>query len=75
MLDAGRGFIGLLALTFSAMVLAMMGALFLRISQGDLTQSQAGLFLGVLYWGTYPLVFAVLGLLAVHTVRRERGQV
>ncbi len=56
------------------MLTAAMGAAgMLRLTHGELSASQTKALLGVLYWGTYPLVFTALGALAWHVVRSERG--
>ena len=40
---------------------------------GELTRGEADGLLGLLYWGTYPLVFLALGALLWHLVQSERG--
>ncbi len=45
----------------------------MRIRHGQLTTAEAEGLLGVLYWGTYPLLFVALVALAWHMVRFYRG--
>lgn len=60
---------GAAAVLLAAMTAA--GALWLR--HGTLAATQTAGLLGLLYWGTYPLVFLGLGALLWHFVRFYRG--
>ncbi len=54
--------------------LGMMGAAaVIRVQRGELTTQEAEGLLGVLYWGTYPLLFVSLVALGWHMVRFYRG--
>ncbi len=44
-----------------------------RLAGGALTEPQSELLLGMLRYGTYPLVFLALGALAWHFVKAETG--
>lgn len=55
-------------------LLGMMAtAAVMRIRHGELTTAEAKALLGVLYWGTYPLLFVALAALGWHMVRFYRG--
>lgn len=62
--------IGLALLAFLGFLAA---AFALHQRHGTLTAGEADGLLGLLYWGTYPLVFVALGSLLWHLVQRERG--
>jgi hypothetical protein len=54
--------------------LAFLGAsLWEHQTQGELTTAQSTLLLGLLRYGTYPLVFVSLGALFWHLVKSEMG--
>jgi len=61
-----------LAAAFFAFLAFLAAALFLRL-RGELAPSQSSLLLGLLRYGTYPLVFLALGALTWHFVRFYRG--
>ncbi len=66
-------FQGTLAGAFLASMAFVIASWWLHATQGDLTVQQTEVLLGLLYWGTYPLVFVALGSLTWHFVRFYRG--
>ncbi len=60
-------------LVFLFLLGMMATAGIMRIQHGQLTTAEAEGLLGVLYWGTYPLLFVALAALAWHMVRFYRG--
>jgi hypothetical protein len=60
----GTAFVAFLGFLATALVLRM---------RGELTQGQAETLLGLLRYGTYPLVFLALGALLWHFIRFHRG--
>ncbi len=63
-----------LAAAVLAFLLFLGASAVLRAAQGSLTSGEARLLLGLLYWGTYPLVFVALGALAWHFVAFYGGR-
>jgi hypothetical protein len=53
--------------------LAFLGVSLVLRMQGELSVQQSGTLLGLLRYGTYPLVFVALGALTWHFVRFYRG--
>lgn len=53
--------------------LAFLAASLWASRSGGLGDAQARVLLGLLYWGTYPLVFVALAAMAWHYVRFYRG--
>jgi hypothetical protein len=66
-------FLVALAGAFLAFLAFLATALVLHARDGELSDGQARALLGMLYWGTYPLVFLALGALLWHLVRFYRG--
>lgn len=62
-----------IVLVFLFLLGMMATAGIMRLQHGELTTAEAEGLLGVLYWGTYPLLFVALGALAWHMVRFYRG--
>ena len=62
-----------LALSFLAFLTFVFVSMALRWRHGSLTADESQTLLGLLYWGTYPLVFVALGALLWHFVRYYRG--
>jgi hypothetical protein len=70
---AWNTFLAALGGAFLAFLAFLATALALRLRDGELSDGQAKTLLGLLYWGTYPLVFLALGALLWHLVRFYRG--
>lgn len=70
---AWNTFIASLVGAFVALTVAMLIALGLRLTAGELTVEQTRTLLRGLYWGSYPLAAVALGSLTWHVVRTERG--
>lgn len=62
-----------IVLVFLFLLGMMAAAAVMRLRHGELTTSEAEALLGVLYWGTYPLLFVALISLGWHMVRFYRG--
>ena len=70
---AWNTFVATLAVAFAAFGIALAVALLLGMTQGSLSPEQAALLLGLLRYGSYPVVFVALGALLWHYVRTYRG--
>lgn len=70
---AWNTFVATLAVAFAAFGVSLAAALLLGLAQGGLTAAQAELLLGLLRYGSYPVVFVALGSLLWHYVRLYRG--
>lgn len=62
-----------IVLVFLFLLGMMAAAGIMHIRHGELTTAEAETLLGILYWGTYPLLFLALGSLGWHMVRFYRG--
>ena len=70
---AWQVFLWSLGLAFGLFLAFLAASFVLHQRDGDLSDAAARAMLGLLYWGTYPLVFVALGALAWHLVQTERG--
>lgn len=62
-----------LAASFIAFLAFLVVTIFFRLQDGGLSDAASNTLLGLLYWGTYPLIFVALGSLTWHFVRFYRG--
>jgi hypothetical protein len=60
-------------LVFLFLLVMMAVASVFSVQNGELTTDEAKGLLGILYWGTYPLLFLSIGALSWHMVRFYRG--
>ena len=62
-----------LGLAFGLLLALLAASVLQHQRDGDLGDGAARALLGLLYWGTYPLVFVALVALGWHLVQTERG--
>lgn len=66
-------FVASLAICFASFLAFLLASMAAYTTHGSLNQEQSELLLGLLRYGTYPLVFVALGALAWHYVKSESG--
>ncbi|MEK6986026.1 MAG: hypothetical protein AABX89_06565 [Candidatus Thermoplasmatota archaeon] len=66
-------FVAALAVCFASFLAFLLASVAAHAAQGDLNREQSELLLGLLRYGTYPLVFLALGALGWHYVKSETG--
>ncbi len=62
-----------LALSFMSFLSFLFVSIALNAIHGELTDAESNALLGLLYWGTYPLVFVALVSLTRHFIQHYRG--